>query len=127
MEECAGVLDKLQGAKLLLALDVKAVFNNIPLPKHLEKYCRIITQDVLMVYTLMAWGFNAVPCHYQWVMNRVMHGPHQAIPCPWEATYLDDVIAAGTDLASAWESTLACLWQIALSGQPVNLWKCKLL
>ena len=54
MEECAGVLDKLWGAKLLSALDVKATFNNIPLPKHLEKYCRIITQDVLMVYTVIA-------------------------------------------------------------------------
>ena len=64
MEECGGVLDKLQGAKLLSALDVKAAFNNIPLPTYLEQYCGIIMQDVLMVYTVMAWGFNAAPCHY---------------------------------------------------------------
>ena len=106
---------------------MKAAFNNIPLPKHLEKYCGIIMQDVLMVYTVMAWGFNAALCHYQWVMNKVIRGPHQAIPRLWEATYLNDVTAAGTDLASAWESTLAYLWQIALSGKPINLWKCKLL
>ena len=43
MEECAGVLDKLQGSILLSVLDVKAVFNNIPLPKGLEKYCGIVT------------------------------------------------------------------------------------
>ena len=90
-------------------------------------YCGIMTQDALLVYTVMAWGFNAAPCHYQWVMNKIMAGPHHAIPRPWEATYLDDVTAAGTDLASTWESTLASLWRIALSGQPVNLWKCKLL
>ena len=82
---------------------------------------------MLLVYTVMAWGFNAAPCHYQWVMNKIMAGPHHAIPRPWEATYLDDVTAAGTDLASTWESTLASLWRIALSGQPVNLWKCRLL
>ena len=127
MVSCAGVLDRLQGAKLLSTLDVKAAFNNIPLPQHLERYCGIITEDVVLVYTVMAWGFNAAPCHYQWVMNKVMHDTHDVIPRPWEGTYLDDVTAAGSDLPSAWESTLACLWRIALSGQPVNLWKCKLL
>ena len=62
MVDCQSVLDQLSGAKLLSALDVKAAFNNIPLPAHLEKYCGIITQYSLYVYTVMAWGFNAAPC-----------------------------------------------------------------
>ena len=48
------MLDQLFGAKLLLALDVKAAFNNIPLPTHLEKYYGIITHYSLYVYTVMA-------------------------------------------------------------------------
>ena len=70
--DCQGLLDRLQGAKLLSTLDVKAAFNNIPLPTSLEKYCGIVTEHSLYVYTVMAWGFNAAPCHYQWVMNRIM-------------------------------------------------------
>ena len=54
-----------------------------------------------MVYTVMAWGFNAAPCHYQWVMNKIMHGQDSFIPRPWEATYLGDVTAAGKDLEAA--------------------------
>ena len=69
-----------------------------------------------MVYTVMAWGFNAAPCHYQWVMNKIMHGQDSFIPRPWEATYLDDVTAAGKDLEAAWDSTLSCLWRIASSS-----------
>ena len=69
---CQGVLDRLLGVKLLSTLDVKAAFNNIPLPTSLENYCRIVTKHSLYVYTIMAWGFNAAPCHYQWVMNCIM-------------------------------------------------------
>ena len=43
MEKCAVVLDKLQGSILLSVLDVKAAFNNIPLPDGLENYCGIVT------------------------------------------------------------------------------------
>ena len=70
--DCQGLLDHLQGAKLLSTLDVKATFNNIPLPTSLEKYCGIVTEQSLCVYTVMAWGFNAAPCHYQRVMNCIV-------------------------------------------------------
>ena len=83
MTECQAVLDRLQGAKLLSTLDVKAAFNNNPLPRDLEKYCGIITKHSLYVYTVMAWGFNAAPCHYQWVMNRILQDPHPVVPSPW--------------------------------------------
>ena len=116
MEDCQAVLDQLSGAKLLSALDVKAAFNNIPLPVHLEKYCGIITEYSLYVYTVMAWGFNAAPCHYQDVMNQVMRAEHPIVPQPWQGTYLDDVTGAGRDVREAWDNTLASLWRIALSG-----------
>ena len=70
--DCQCMLDHLQDAKLLSTLDIKAAFNNIPLPTSLEKYCRIVTEHSLYVYTVMAWGFDAAPCHYQWVMNHIM-------------------------------------------------------
>ena len=66
------MLDHLQGAKLLSMLDVKATFNNIPLPTSLEEYCGIVTEHSLYGYMVMAWSFNAAPCHNQWVMNRIM-------------------------------------------------------
>ena len=70
--DCQGVLDCLQGAKLLSTLDVKSTFNNIPLPTSLEKYCGIVTEHSFYVYTVMACGFNAAPCHYQGIINRIM-------------------------------------------------------
>ena len=60
-------------------------------------------------------------------MNKIMHVHDDDLPQPWEATYLDDVTAAGKNLATAWDSTLLYLWRIARGGQPINLWKCKLL
>ena len=116
MVDCQSVLDQLSGAKLLSAQDVKAAFNNIPLPAHLEKYCGIITQYSLYVCTVMAWGFNAAPCHYQDAMNQVMRADHPIVPRPWQRTYLDDVTGAGRDVGEAWNNTLACLSRIALSG-----------
>ena len=60
-------------------------------------------------------------------MNKIMHGPDDNLPQPCEATYLDDATAAGKNLAITWDSKLSCLWRIARSWQPINLWKCKLL
>ena len=106
------------------ALDIKAAFNNIPLPSELKRFCGVVTQDGLFVYRVMAWGFNAAPCHYQTTMCSIMRAPHPHVPVPWHALYLDDVTAAGASLAETWEATLASLWRVALSGQPINLWKC---
>ena len=49
------------------------------------------------------------------------------VPVPWEGTYLDDIMGAGADVSEGWANTLACIWQIALSGLPINLCKFKLL
>ena len=50
MEDCQAVLDSMQGSTLhastfLLAIDIKAAFNNIPQPKALEHFTEITTQD----------------------------------------------------------------------------------
>ena len=50
MEACQTVLESPAAAKLLIALDIKAMFNNIPLPKELEYICGIITQDGVHTY-----------------------------------------------------------------------------
>lgn len=52
---------------------------------------------------------------------------HPLVPVPWHALYLDDVTGAGLGVADTWEATLGCLWRVALSGQPINLWKCRFL
>ena len=49
MEACPTVLD-CAGAKLLTTLDTKAIFNNISLPKELERFCGIVTQDGVYTY-----------------------------------------------------------------------------
>ena len=56
-----------------------------------------------------------------------MGATHPHIPVPWHVLYLDDVTATGASLEEAWEATLASLWQVALGGQPINLWKCHFL
>ena len=48
------------------------------------------------------------------------------VSTPWEGTYLDNVMGAEADVAEGWTNVLACMRQIALSGLPINLWKCKL-
>ena len=60
-------------------------------------------------------------------MNQVMHAEHPIVPRPWQGTYLDGVTGAGRDVREAWDNTLACLWRMDLSSQPINLWKYKLL
>ena len=127
MEDCQAVLDSLEGSKLLSAIDVKAAFNNIPQPQEIERFTGIITQDGIYTYQVMAWGFNAAPCHYQHVMNRVMNTPHPVIPIPFNGVYLDDITVGGQHITETWNHTLAGLWRIAISGQPINLWKCHFL
>ena len=95
MEDCQAVLDSMQGLTLLSAIDVKATFNNIPQPKALERFTGIITQDRIYTYQVMAWGFNAAPCHYQHVMNLVMNTPHPIVLAPFNRVYLDNILVGG--------------------------------
>ena len=109
MEDCQAVLDSMQGSTLLLAIDVKAAFNNILQPKALEHFTGIITQDGIYTYQVMAWGFNAAPCHYQYVMNRVMNTPHPIMPMPFNGIYLDNILVGVERVDDMWNHTLAGL------------------
>ena len=116
MEDCQAVLDSMQDSTLLLAIDIKAAFNNIPQPKALERFTGIITQDRIYTYQVMAWGFNAAPYHYHHVMNQVINTPHPIMPVPFNVVYLDDISVGGERVDDTWNHTLAGLWRIALSG-----------
>ena len=96
------------------AIDIKAAFNNIPQPKALECFTGIITQDRIYTYQVIAWGFNAAPCHYQHVLNQVMNTPHPIVPVPFNGIYLDDILVGGERVDNTWNHTLAGLWHIAL-------------
>ena len=95
MEDCQAVLDSMQDSTLLLAIDIKAAFNNIPQPKALEHFTKITTQDRIYTYQVMVWGFNTAPYHYQHIMNPVMNTLYPMVPVPFNGIYFDDILVGG--------------------------------
>lgn len=121
---------------MMSSVDVKGAFNNIPIHEDSRPYCGIVTQDDVLEYIKMTFGFTGAPCLFQFTIVDALETPEIDVPAPPHATYLDDCTTGATAqdpesdepiVLRVWRHTLAVMWRLAYRGLPVNLWKCNLL
>ena len=124
MIDCQGAIDALEGFEIYSVLDIKAGFNNIPVPPDMQVYLGIITQDGLYVYLRMPFGINAAPCHFQACMNDILSKGAEPLP---HSTYVDDCHLGGKTVRAAWKHTLLALERLTKAGMPISIGKCEFL
>ena len=106
------------------SMDIKAGFTNVRVPKDLQKYLGLVTQDGLYVYQRMPFGINAAPAHFQFVMHQVLN---RGADPPKHSTYVDDCHTGGKDVKEAWHNTMKALRRLAGAGFPISVRKCHFL
>ena len=92
MGDCASALDHSKKFRIKSGIDVKAGFNNIPVPKELQTYLAIVTQDGVYVPPRGPFGVNALPSHFQFAMTQALS---KGECCPIFSVFVDDTSTGG--------------------------------
>lgn len=111
-------IDKLEGKKFFIALDLKSGFYQIPMhPDSIEKTA-IITPDGQWEFLRMPMGLANSPAVFQKTMNEVLKETNASI-------YIDDVILAVVNIEEGFEELEKVLKAFEKYNLTINLEKCR--